>query len=105
MHIVGMVHETGGQQMREGSFEHTFALESDVRYHAEVRDFDGEPLVAIFSQTLTGAAPSGLSEVWRCTTIEGRLAQVSDYFFSPEVVTEVAECWGVPTVLHGYRCH
>ena len=24
MHIVGMVHETGGQQMREGSFEHTF---------------------------------------------------------------------------------
>ncbi len=105
MHIVGMVHETGGQQMREGSFEHTFALERDVRYTAEVRDFAGEPLVAIFSTSLDGSAPDGLAEVWRCTTIDGRLSYVRDYFFCPEVVSEVAAEWNVPTALHGYRYH
>ena len=105
MHIVGMVHETGGQQMRDGSFEHTFALERDVRYSAEVRDFEGEPLVAIFSTSLDGSQPDGLAEVWRCTTIQGRLSHVADYFFSPEVVTEVAAEWNVPTALHGYRYH
>ena len=105
MYIVGMVHETGGRQMREGSLEHTFNLERDVRYRAEVRDFEDEPLVAIFSSSADGTSPSGLAEVWRCTTVDGRLATVYDYFFSPEVVTEVAAAWDVPTALHGYRYH
>lgn len=105
MHIVGAVHETGGGQMRDGSFEHTFNLERDVRYTAEVRDFEGEPLVAIFSADADGSGERGLAEVWRCVTIEERLAYVADYFFCPEVVSEVAEAWGVPTVLHGYRYH
>ena len=108
MHIVGAVHETGGQQMRDGSFEHTFNLERDVRYTAEVRDFEGEPLVAIFSRPSAdddGSGEPGLAEVWRCVTIENRLAYVADYFFCPEVVTEVAAAWGVPTALHGYRYH
>ena len=105
MHIVGAVHETGGQQMRDGSFEHTFNLERDVRYVAEVRDFDGEPLVAIFSTAADGSGPRGLAEVWRCVTIEDKLSYVADYFFCPEVVTEVAEAWGVPATLHGYRYH
>jgi RNA polymerase sigma-70 factor, ECF subfamily len=105
MHIVGMVHETGATQMREGSFEHTFNLERDVRYRAEIRDFDGEPLVAIFASSLDGSGPSGLAEVWRCTTVDGSLAQVSDYFFCPEVVAEVAAAWNVTPALHGYRYH
>jgi RNA polymerase sigma-70 factor (ECF subfamily) len=109
MHIVGAVHETGGPQMRDGSFEHTFNLERDVRYSAEVRQFDGEPLVAIFSQPASVVEPDeierSLAEVWRCVTIEDRLAYVADYFFCPEVVTEVAAAWGVPTTLHGYRYH
>ena len=105
MHIVGAVHETGGQQMREGSFEHTFNLERDVRYLAEVREYDGEPLVAIFSTAPDGTGERGLAEVWRCVTIDDRLAYVADYFFCPEVVTEVAAAWGVPTSLHGYRYH
>ena len=105
MHIVGMVYETGGRQMRDGSFEHTFNLERDVRYRAEVREYDGEPVVAIFSASADGSGPSGLAEVWRCVTIEGRLSYVADYFFCPEVVTEVAEAWGVPSALHGYRYH
>jgi len=105
MHIVGMVYETGAQEMRTGSLEHTFNLERDVRYRAEVRDFEGEPLVAIFAQQGNGSSASGLCEVWRCLTRDGKLAVASDYFFSPEVVTEVAEAWGVPTALHGYRYH
>jgi RNA polymerase sigma-70 factor (ECF subfamily) len=105
MYIVGMVHETGGTQMREGSFEHTFNLERDVRYTAEVRDFDGEPLVAIFSRPAGGTGPTGLAEVWRCVTEGAKLRLVDDYFFCPEVVTEVADAWDVPTVLHGYRYH
>ena len=105
MHIVGAVHETGGQQMRDGSFEHTFNLERDVRYLAEVREYDGEPLVAIFSTSPDGTGERALAEVWRCITIDDRLAYVADYFFCPEVVTEVAAAWGVPTALHGYRYH
>jgi RNA polymerase sigma-70 factor (ECF subfamily) len=105
MYIVGMVHETGARQMREGSLEHTFALERQVRYSAEVRDFDGEPLVAIFSTPAEGDGPRGLAEVWRCVTEDGRLRLTADYFFCPEVVSEVAEAWDVPTVLHGYRYH
>jgi RNA polymerase sigma-70 factor (ECF subfamily) len=105
MHIVGAVYETGGEQMREGSLEHTFNLERDVRYRAEVRDLDGEPLVAIFATSLDGSGPSGLAEVWRCTTVDGRLSRVSDYFFCPEVVTEIADAWGVTPALHGYRYH
>jgi len=105
MHIVGMVHETGAAQMREGSFEHTFNLERDVRYTADVRDFDGEPLVAIFSRPAAGDEPGGLAEVWRCVTEGDRLRLAADYFFCPEVVTEIADAWGVPTVLHGYRYH
>jgi hypothetical protein len=27
----------------------------------------------------------------------------TNYFFCPEVVTEVAASWNVPTVPHGYR--
>ncbi len=105
MYIVGMVHETGGKQMREGSFEHTFNLEREVRYSAEVREFDGEPLVAIFCQPSDGAGPSGLAEVWRCVTEGDKLRLAADYFFCPEVVSEVAMAWGVSTVLHGYRYH
>ena len=103
MHIVGAVHETGRRQMREGSFAHTFNLERDVRYAAEVRDFDGEPLVAVFASSPDGTGTPGLAEVWRCTTVDGRIAHAADYFFCPEVVTEIAAAWGVPTALHGYR--
>ena len=92
--------------MRDGSFEHTFDLEDDVRYSAEVREFDGEPLVAIFEPRRTGPASvrpgRGLALRHDRRTGSPRCA---DYFFCPEVVTEVAAAWGVPTVLHGYRYH
>lgn len=80
MHIVGAVHETGGQQMRHESFEYTFT-----------------------STGADGMGPRGLAEVWRCETIADRLGYVVDYFFCPEVVAEVADAWRVPAALHGYR--
>ena len=101
-----MVYETGPEQIRNGTLHHTFDLEDDVRYSADVREFDGEPVVAIWSTPPRGAAsagPTGLAEVWRCQTVDGRLTRVHDYFFCPEVVREIAAAWSVPTVLHGYR--
>jgi RNA polymerase sigma-70 factor (ECF subfamily) len=103
MDLVGMVYESGPEQMRNGTFRHTFDLEDDVRYTAEVREFDGEPVIAIWSRQVDGSGVPGLAEVWRCTTVAGRLVSVVDYFFCPEVVSEIADVWGVPTVLHGYR--
>jgi RNA polymerase sigma-70 factor, ECF subfamily len=103
MDLVGMVYETGPDQMRQGTMRHTFDLERDVRYSADVREFGGEPLVAVWSAPADGDGPTGLAEVWRCETVDGRLSQVRDYFFCPEVVGEIAADWSVPTVLHGYR--
>jgi len=105
MDLVGMVYETGPQQMREGTLRHTFHLEDDVRYSADVREFGGEPVVAIWSAPADGGAagPTGLAEVWRCETVDGRLTRIRDYFFCPEVVSEIAAAWAAPTVLHGYR--
>jgi RNA polymerase sigma-70 factor (ECF subfamily) len=106
MDLVGMVYEAGPQQMREGTLRHTFDLEDDVRYSAEVREFDGESVVAIWSTPAGDSAESGstgLAEVWRCETVDGRLTRIRDYFFCPEVVIEIAAAWAVPTVLHGYR--
>jgi RNA polymerase sigma-70 factor (ECF subfamily) len=103
MNLVGMVYETGPDEMRNGSFHHTFDLEDDVRYTAEVREFAGEPVVAVWSRPVGTDDPVGVSEVWRCTTEDGKLTSLTNYFFAPEVVTEVAATWEVPTVLHGYR--
>ena len=110
MDLVGMVYETGPQQMREGTLRHTFDLEDDVRYSADVRDFDGELVIAVWSTPAKGtsggadgAGATGLAEVWRCATGDGRLVRIRDYFFCPEVVSEIAAAWGVPAVLHGYR--
>lgn len=106
MSIVGMVHEVGAEQMKGGSLRHTFDLEDGVRYTAEVRDFEGEPVLAIWSQRQEGGVATGErvgSEVIRCRTLEGRLVSMADYFFSPELITEIAAAWGVRTGLHGYR--
>jgi RNA polymerase sigma-70 factor (ECF subfamily) len=103
MDLVGMVYETGPEQMRNGTLRHTFDLEDDVRYSADVREFGGEPVVAIWSRPADGTGSSGLAEVWRCVTVDGRLTSVRDYFFCPEVVSEIAAAWDVATVLHGYR--
>lgn len=106
MDLVGMVYETGPEQIRNGTLHHTFDLEDDVRYSADVREFDGEPVVAIWSRpadTSGDSGPTGLAEVWRCQTDDGRLTCIRDYFFCPEVVGEIAAAWSVPTVLHGYR--
>lgn len=103
LEIVGMVYETGPDQMRDGSLHHTFVLEDDVRYRAEVREFDGEPVMAVWSTRVDGTGTPGVSEVWRCETADGRLVRLANYFFCPEVVAEICAGWGVPTVLHGYR--
>jgi RNA polymerase sigma-70 factor (ECF subfamily) len=103
MNLVGMVYETGPDEMRNGSFHHTFELEDDVRYTAEVREFEGEPVIAVWSRPVTHQGDAGISEVWRCATEDGKLTVLTNYFFAPEVVTEVAASWDAPTVLHGYR--
>lgn len=101
--VVGMVHEIGREQIRAGSLHHTFHLETDVRYRAEVRELDGEDLVLLWARPTDGTAGEALADLLRVQTVDGLIAQLKWYFFCPETLTEVAEQLGVPVHTHGYH--
>jgi RNA polymerase sigma-70 factor (ECF subfamily) len=101
--VVGMVYEVGAETIRRGSLHHTLVVENDVRYRAEVREFDGEPLLLLWDTPVDGSAPEAVSDVLRVETADGRVARVRWYYFCPETITEVAGRLGVPARPHGYR--
>jgi RNA polymerase sigma-70 factor (ECF subfamily) len=101
--VVGMVYEVGAETIRRGSLHHTLVVENDVRYRAEVREFDGEPLLLLWDTPVDGSAPEAVSDVLRVETADGRVARVRWYYFCPETITEVAGRLGVAARPHGYR--
>jgi hypothetical protein len=52
--VVGMVYEVGAEAIRRGSLHHTLVIESDVRYRAQVQEFDGEPLLLLWETPVEG---------------------------------------------------
>jgi RNA polymerase sigma-70 factor, ECF subfamily len=98
--VVGKVYEVGAETMRHGSLHHTFVLETDVRYRAEVHEIDGEPVLVLWETLVDGSAPEAVSDVLRFETADGRVSRMRWYYFCPETITEVASRLGAPARAH-----
>jgi RNA polymerase sigma-70 factor (ECF subfamily) len=99
--VVGAVHEVGRETARAGSLHHTLMLETDVRYRAEVRAFEGEPLVLLWATSVPpDGRPAEVRDVLRLTTADGAVAVLRWYYFCPEVLVEVGDRLGVPVRTH-----
>jgi RNA polymerase sigma-70 factor (ECF subfamily) len=101
--VVGLVHEDGRHQIRAGSLHHTLVLETDVRYRAEVRELDGEPLVLLWETPTSGSGQEAVGDVLRVETDGDGVSGLRWYYFCPETLTEVAERLGLPLRAHGYH--
>ena len=100
--IVGMVQEQGRDRARAGTLHGALVGETRVRFRAEVRDLDGEPVVLLWEAPTDDSAPEAVGNVLRVEQSGGRIARLRWYFFCPETVAEVAERFGVPAITHGY---
>jgi RNA polymerase sigma-70 factor, ECF subfamily len=100
--IVGMVHEQGRDRARTGTLHGALVGETRVRFRAEVRDLDSEPVVLLWEAPVDSSAPEAVGNVLRVEESDGRIARLRWYFFCPETVTEVADRFGVPAITHGY---
>jgi RNA polymerase sigma-70 factor, ECF subfamily len=94
--VLGVVDEVGRDRIRAGSLHHTLVLETDVRWRAEVRSLDDEPLVLLWDDGSVG-------DVLRVETADGAVARLRWYYFCPETLAEVASRLGVPYRAHGYH--
>jgi RNA polymerase sigma-70 factor, ECF subfamily len=101
--VVGMVDEVGRDDVRAGSLHHTLFIETHVRYRAEVRVLDDEPLVLLWERPADGPGPEALGDVIRVEVTEGAVARLRWYFFCPEVLTDVAAELRIPVRTHGYH--
>jgi RNA polymerase sigma-70 factor (ECF subfamily) len=105
--VVGMVSEEGVDAIREGSILHTFSDHMTSRYRAEVRQYDGEPVVVLFGwdvdasgRPVNGEEPT---DVVRFETVDGKVRRMRWYYFCPETLTEVGLALGLTMDTHGYR--
>ncbi|MFB7449833.1 sigma-70 family RNA polymerase sigma factor [Streptomyces sp. NPDC056194] len=98
--VIGMAHEVGRDQIAAGSLHHTLVLESSVRWRAEVRELDDEPLVLMWATPVDGSGPEAVEDVLRVETADGEITRLRWYYFCPDVLTEVGDRLGVP-----YRTH
>ena len=101
--VVGLVYEVGADGMRRGSLHHTLVLETDVRYRAQVRDIDGEPMLLLFETPREGSDEAAVADILRVETADGAVARIRWYYFCPETLQEVTTRLGLPCRTHGYR--
>lgn len=101
--VVGNVQEHGRQQARAGSLTHTLVVESDVRYRADVRELDGEPIVLLWARPVDGSADEAVEDLLRIDTADGGIRRLRWYYFCPHTLTEVTERLGLPVRTHGYH--
>jgi RNA polymerase sigma-70 factor, ECF subfamily len=100
--IVGMVHEQGRDRARAGTLHAALIGETRMRFRAEARELDGEPVVLLWEAPANGAAAEAVGNVLRVEDSHGHIARLRWYFFCPETVTEVADRFGLPSRTHGY---
>lgn len=105
--VVGMVSEEGIEAIREGSILHTFSPAMTSRFRAEVREYDGEPVIVLHGwdvdaegRPVTREEPT---DVVRFETLGGKVRRMRWYYFCPETLTEVGQALGLTMETHGYR--
>ncbi|MEU0088783.1 nuclear transport factor 2 family protein [Streptomyces sp. NPDC006274] len=62
--VAGMAHGIGRDQIAAGFLNHTLLLETSVRWRAEVRDLDGDPLVLMWATPIDGDRPEAELSSW-----------------------------------------
>jgi RNA polymerase sigma-70 factor (ECF subfamily) len=100
--VIGMAHEVGRDQIAAGSLNHTLVLETSVRWRAEVRELDGDPLVLMWATPTDGDGPEAVEDVLRAETTDGAITRLRWYYFCPSVLAEVGSRLGVPYRTHGH---
>ena len=102
--VIGNVSETGHEQIRTGSMEHTFGPEAAELYRAAVHTFDGEEVILLWERPKNEPdAPEVVADVVRVRSASGAplIAELKLYFFCPEVLAEVAGGLGLPFKTNG----
>ncbi|WP_159026538.1 sigma-70 family RNA polymerase sigma factor [Streptomyces vietnamensis] len=100
--VIGMAHEVGRDQIAAGSLHHTLHLETSVRWRAEVRELDGEPLVLMWATPTDSDGPEAVEDVLRAETADEGITRLHWYYFCPDVLAEVGDRLGVPYRTHGH---
>ncbi|WP_179199870.1 sigma-70 family RNA polymerase sigma factor [Streptomyces sp. NRRL B-24572] len=100
--VIGMAHEVGRDQIAAGSLHHTLHLETSVRWRAEVRELDGDPLVLMWATPTDDDGPEAVEDVLRAETSDDGITCLRWYYFCPDVLAEVGDRLGVPYRTHGH---
>ncbi|MFI7340153.1 sigma-70 family RNA polymerase sigma factor [Streptomyces sp. NPDC050085] len=100
--VIGVAHEVGRDQITAGSLHHTLYLETSVRWRAEVRELDGDPLVLMWATPTDGDGTEAVEDVLRAEAADGRITTLRWYYFCPDVLAEVGNRLGVPYRNHGH---
>ena len=95
--IPGVV-DDAGTGMGRSVLEHTVA--EATLLHAELVVAGGEPVAAVRYRTDAGAA---IGDLFRFEVAEDRITRLWSYYFSPDVLEEVASGLGEPVRKQGYR--
>jgi len=98
--ILGMLTEYGADQIRRGSIEHTLDPSTPYRYTAQVQTVWDEPVLVI-RRVEDGA--SVVNDLMRLTTENGKIRSIRWYFFSPNLLAELAETLGEPVLTNGHH--
>ena len=97
--VVGNVSETGHEQIRTGSMNHTFGPDAAELYRASIHWFDGEEVILLWERPKDAPdSPEVVADVLRVYCVEGEplIARLHWYFFCPELISEVAGGLGLP---------
>jgi RNA polymerase sigma-70 factor (ECF subfamily) len=100
--VIGMSHEVGRRQITAGSLHHTLHVETSVRWRAEVRELDGDPLVLMWAGPTDGDGPEAVEDILRAETADGGITRLRWYYFCPDLLAEVGDRLGVPYRTHGH---
>ena len=102
--VVGNVSETGHEEIRTGSLDHTFGPDAPETYRATVHEFDGEEVILLWERPKdTPDAQEVVADVVRMRAADGvpLIAETKVYYFCPELLAEVAGGLGLPFKTNG----
>ena len=106
--VVGNVSETGHEEIRTGSLDHTFGPDAPETYRATVHRFDGEEVILLWERPKDKPdAAEVVADVLRLDCTESApgedalIRELKWYFFCPELLSEVAGGLGLPFKTNG----